>query len=83
LKLIISSTIYTISTACQRSRLNINQAMKLFILLCLCLVATMASAQNATIAATTTSGLAGVTKTTTGTTGAVVQSNENLHNMCG
>lgn len=46
--------------------------MKLFILLCLCLVATMASAQNATIAATTTGGLADVTKTTTGTTGAVV-----------
>ena len=45
--------------------------MKLFILLCLCLVATMASAQNATIAATT--GLADVTKTVTGTTGAVVE----------
>jgi hypothetical protein len=47
--------------------------MNLFIPLCLCLVATMASAQNPTIAATTTGGLADVTKTTTGTTGAVVQ----------
>jgi ABC-type Zn uptake system ZnuABC Zn-binding protein ZnuA len=48
--------------------------MKLFILLCLCLVATMASAQNATIAATTTTGgLADVAKTVTGVTGAVVR----------